>query len=39
MWDEMVYIWPFFAAVLPDGRAAIERIGRFVNERLEKRGD
>jgi epsilon-lactone hydrolase len=37
IWDEMVHIWPFFAALLPEGRAAIERIAKFVNERLEKR--
>jgi epsilon-lactone hydrolase len=35
IWDEMVHIWPFFAAILPEGRAAIERIAKFVNERLE----
>ena len=34
IWDEMVHIWPFFAAILPEGRAAIERIARFVDERL-----
>ena len=27
---EMVHIWPFFAAILPEGREAIERIGAFV---------
>ncbi len=37
IWDEMVHIWPFFAAVLPEGRAAIERIAKFANERLETR--
>ena len=28
--EEMVHIWPFFAAILPEGREAIERIGTFV---------
>lgn len=28
--EEMVHIWPFFAAILPEGREAIERIGAFV---------
>lgn len=35
IWDEMVHIWPFFAAILPEGRAAIERIAGFVGERIE----
>jgi acetyl esterase/lipase len=26
----MVHIWPFFAAILPEGQAAVERIGAFV---------
>lgn len=28
--EEMVHIWPFFAAILPEGREAIDRIGAFV---------
>jgi epsilon-lactone hydrolase len=35
IWNEMVHIWPFFAALLPEGRAAIERMAEFVDERLE----
>lgn len=38
IWDEMVHIWPFFAAILPEGRAAIARIARFVEDRLELAG-
>jgi acetyl esterase/lipase len=34
VWDEMVHIWPFFASILPEGRAAIERIARFVDSRF-----
>ncbi len=30
--QDMVHIWPFFAAVLPEGREAVERIGRYVQE-------
>ena len=26
IWDEMVHIWPFFASLLPEGRAAIARV-------------
>jgi monoterpene epsilon-lactone hydrolase len=33
--DGMVHIWPYFAAVLPEGREAIERIGAFIRERTE----
>jgi epsilon-lactone hydrolase len=32
VWEEMVHIWPFFAAVLPEGRQAIERMGVFVKK-------
>ncbi|MDB5821120.1 MAG: hypothetical protein JWQ11_4760 [Rhizobacter sp.] len=28
--QDMVHIWPFFAAILPEGQEAIERIGEFV---------
>jgi acetyl esterase/lipase len=31
-WDEMIHMWHFFAAVLPEGQQAIERIGEFVRE-------
>lgn len=28
--QDMVHIWPFFAAILPEGQQAIERVGAFV---------
>ena len=34
--EEMVHIWPFFAAILPEGREAIERIGAFVGKHTLK---
>lgn len=30
--QDMVHIWPFFAAILPEGQQAIERIGAFVRQ-------
>jgi epsilon-lactone hydrolase len=32
VWEEMVHIWPFFAAELPEGRQAIDRIGSFIKK-------
>ncbi|MBU2547809.1 MAG: alpha/beta hydrolase [Proteobacteria bacterium] len=32
-WEEMVHVWHFFASMLPEGREAVERIGRFVIDR------
>jgi monoterpene epsilon-lactone hydrolase len=29
-WEDMVHVWQIFATMLPEGRAAIERIGEFV---------
>jgi epsilon-lactone hydrolase len=34
VWPEMIHVWQSFAAILPEGRQAIERIGRFVREHL-----
>ena len=28
--QDMVHIWPFFAAILPEGQQAVERVGAFV---------
>jgi hypothetical protein len=28
----MFHVWPFFAAIPPEGQAAIERMGRYVRE-------
>jgi monoterpene epsilon-lactone hydrolase len=32
VWEEMIHIWPFFAAVLPEGRRAIDRMAAFIKE-------
>lgn len=33
-WDEMIHVWHAFAALLPEGQRAIDRIGEFLSERL-----
>jgi monoterpene epsilon-lactone hydrolase len=33
VWDHMIHVWHFFAAILPEGQQAIDRIGAFVRER------
>ena len=33
VWDHMVHVWHFFAAILPEGQQAIDRVGAFVRER------
>jgi epsilon-lactone hydrolase len=30
IWEEMIHDWPLFADVLPEGRAAIEKMGRYI---------
>lgn len=30
VWDEMIHIWPYFAAILPEARQAIDRMGAFI---------
>ena len=32
IWDEMFHVWHAFAPMLPEGQAAIERIGEFINQ-------
>ena len=32
VWDDMVHVWQLFAAILPEGQQAIERIGKFIRE-------
>ena len=32
VWDEMFHVWHAFAPMLPEGQAAIERIGEFVRQ-------
>lgn len=38
VWEEMVHIWPFFAAELPEGRLAIDRMGSFIREHAAATG-
>jgi acetyl esterase/lipase len=34
VWPRMFHVWPMFARILPEGRAAIARIGAFLQGRL-----
>jgi len=34
VWPRMFHVWPMFARILPEGRAAIARIGAFLRARL-----
>jgi acetyl esterase/lipase len=31
-WDDMIHMWHMFAAMLPEGQQAIERIGEFIRQ-------
>ena len=31
-WDDMVHMWHFFAAMLPEGQQAIDKIGEFIRQ-------
>ena len=33
-WEDMTHVWHFMAGLIPEGREAIEDIGRFVEKRL-----
>ena len=33
-WDEMIHVWHTFAAMLPEGQQAIDRVGAFIKESL-----
>ena len=33
-WEDMVHVWQVFAAILPEGQRAIERIGEFIRQRV-----
>jgi monoterpene epsilon-lactone hydrolase len=35
-WEDMIHVWQAFAAILPEGRQAIERIGEFVKLRTQQ---
>jgi len=32
-WDDMIHMWHSFAAILPEGQQAIDRIGQFIRQR------
>ncbi len=32
-WEDMFHMWHFFAAILPEGQQAIDRIGEFIRQR------
>jgi len=34
VWPEMIHVWHFFAAMLPEGQQAIDRIGEYVREHV-----
>ena len=34
VWPEMFHVWHFFAAMLPEGQQAIDRIGEWVRDRV-----
>ena len=34
VWPEMIHVWHFFAAMLPEGQQAIDRIGEWVRQQL-----
>jgi hypothetical protein len=34
IWNDMVHIWPFFAAILPESQQAIEPMGKFARARV-----
>lgn len=36
VWPQMIHCWPIFAAVLPEGRAAIERMGQYLRASAAK---
>jgi monoterpene epsilon-lactone hydrolase len=33
-WDDMIHMWHFFAAILPEGQQAIDRIGEFIRQHV-----
>jgi acetyl esterase/lipase len=34
IWDGMIHAWPIFAAVLPEGQKAIDRMGQYIRNRF-----
>jgi epsilon-lactone hydrolase len=37
VWPDMIHVWHFFAAMLPEGQHAIDRIGEWVKQQLGAR--
>jgi acetyl esterase/lipase len=35
VWDDMVHVWQFFAAIVPEGRKAVEGISAFIRKRID----
>jgi epsilon-lactone hydrolase len=33
--EEMIHVWPYYADMIPEGRAAIGEIGRYIRDRLD----
>ncbi len=33
-WDDMIHIWPWFAPFLPEGQQAMDRMGKFIQEKI-----
>jgi acetyl esterase/lipase len=34
VWEDMIHVWQFMAALLPEGQLAIDRIGEFIQEHV-----
>jgi epsilon-lactone hydrolase len=34
VWPDMIHVWHFFAAILPEGQQALDRIGEWAKQRL-----
>jgi epsilon-lactone hydrolase len=35
VWDEMVHVWHVFAKILPEGQEAIDKLGAYVQQRMQ----
>jgi monoterpene epsilon-lactone hydrolase len=33
-WDDMIHVWQYFSAMLPEGQQAVDRIGEFIREHV-----
>ncbi len=34
VWDDMIHVWHYMAAILPEGQQAIHRVGEFIREHV-----